>query len=331
VTETVATSVDIELLRSAADLERIRGEWTDLWSRSPRATTFQRPEWLLAWLHVFQPETLRSVALRRGGRLVGLVPLFAEDGVLFPIGAGITDYLDGLFDGDEPELVAAFWHFLRGMEEWESLDFEQLRPASPLLVHAGGDGFLREVIEENASPVLHLPDDGDLQRVTSNRHRKNLRYARRQLERAGKVEWIAADQRNFGELLDALFRTHAARWEMKGQIGVLAGEEIQSLHREAAAGLLDRGVLRLYGLKLDGRIVGALESFFESNTAYFYLHGFEPHLARYSPGVQLIGHFIDDAIGRGIRTVDFLRGREDYKYRWGAKDVQAYRLRVRRA
>jgi CelD/BcsL family acetyltransferase involved in cellulose biosynthesis len=329
VTGRVGSLVDKQLLESIEDLERIRDAWTDLWSRSPRATTFQRPEWLLAWLHLFRPEVLRTVALWRGPRLVGLVPLFAEDGVLFPVGAGITDYLDGLFENDEPELVAAFWDVASSVRDWESLDFEQLRQASPLLGPPGGGGLVQEVIEENASPVLVAPADGDLREVLSNRHLKNLRYARRQLERAGNVEWIVAEEASLGDLLDALFRTHAARWEMKGQSGVL-GEEIQALHREAAAGLLERGVLRLYGLKLDGRIAGALESFFESDCAYFYLHGFEPGVARYSPGLQLIGRFVDDAMARGIRTIDFLRGREDYKYRWGAADVPTYRLRVRR-
>jgi CelD/BcsL family acetyltransferase involved in cellulose biosynthesis len=328
--ESVASRADVEILRSIPDHEALAREWTALWQRSPNATTFQRPEWLLAWLHLFQPESLWSVVLRRGSRLVGLVPLFVEEGVLFPIGAGVTDYLDGLFDQSEPDAAAAFADFLRSGGEWESLDFEQLRPGSPLLSESLFAGLQREVIAENCSPVLQLPASRDLREVVSSGMLKNLRYARRQLEKAGRVEWLVADESNLGELLDALFRTHASRWEMKGESGMLAGDEIQSMHREVAAGLLKRGVLRLYGLRLEGRLVGALESFFEAGTAYFYLHGFEPEIARFSPGAQLVGRFIEDAVERGVRTVDFLRGQEPYKYRWGAKDMQTYRLRLRR-
>jgi CelD/BcsL family acetyltransferase involved in cellulose biosynthesis len=312
-------------------LELLAPEWSALWERCPTATTFQRPEWLLPWLHLFRPDSLWTVEIRRGGQLVGLVPLFLDEESLYPIGAGITDYLDALFDETQTaSAIDAFYTLLcerRG--EWSSLDFEQLRPLSPLFSATAFEGLVIETVEENASPVLTLPENGDLREVMSTGHLKNLRYARRQMERAGKVEWVLADRGTLDELLDALFRTHAARWGMRGEEGMLMGDEIQSFHREVALGLLDRGVLRLYGLRFDSRLVGALESFFERDSAYFYLHGFEPAVARFSPGIQLVGHFIDDAVDHGIRRIDFLRGREEYKYRWGAKDVPAYRRRVK--
>src|ERR1700687_5471946 len=155
--ESVAARADVEILRSIPDHEALAPEWTALWQRSPGATTFQRPEWLLAWLHLFQPESLWSVALRRGGRLVGLVPLLVEEGVLFPIGAGVTDYLDVLFDQSEPDAASAFADFLRSADGWESLDFEQLRPGSLLLGESLFQGVQREVMAENCSPVLPLP------------------------------------------------------------------------------------------------------------------------------------------------------------------------------
>jgi len=312
-------------------LETLAPEWSALWDRSPGATTFQRPEWLLAWLHLFRPDSLWSVELRSDGRLIGLVPLFLDDGSLYPIGAGITDYLDAIFDGAATaSAVEAFYSTLRERRgAWSSLDIEQLRPQSPLMAATASEGLAIETVEENASPVLTLPESGSLHEVMSSRHLKNLRYARRQMERAGNVEWILADRTTLDELLEALFRTHAARWGMRGEEGMLMGDEIQSFHREVARGLLERGVLRLYGMRFDGRLVGALESFFEKDSAYFYLHGFEPEVARFSPGIQLVGRFIDDAAERGIRCIDFLRGREEYKYRWGAKDMPTYRMRIR--
>jgi CelD/BcsL family acetyltransferase involved in cellulose biosynthesis len=40
---------------------------------------------------------------------------------------------------------------------------------------------------------------------------------------------------------------------------------------------------------------------------------------------------IRDSIARGARVVDFLRGREEYKYRLGAIDEPLYRLSLRPA
>jgi CelD/BcsL family acetyltransferase involved in cellulose biosynthesis len=37
---------------------------------------------------------------------------------------------------------------------------------------------------------------------------------------------------------------------------------------------------------------------------------------------------IEHAIANGRSTFDFLRGREEYKYRFGAKDTRVYRLQA---
>jgi CelD/BcsL family acetyltransferase involved in cellulose biosynthesis len=39
----------------------------------------------------------------------------------------------------------------------------------------------------------------------------------------------------------------------------------------------------------------------------------------------LIGHALEAAIAEGITAADFLRGREGYKYLWGAADSSTFR------
>lgn len=58
---------------------------------------------------------------------------------------------------------------------------------------------------------------------------------------------------------------------------------------------------------------------------YTYLGGFNPALEALSPGTVIIAHAIDEAIGEGRCAFDFLRGREAYKYAWGAADELTYR------
>ena len=65
--------------------------------------------------------------------------------------------------------------------------------------------------------------------------------------------------------------------------------------------------------------------------AYYYIGGFDPSRARLSPGTIMIGHAIEEAIGAGARTFDFLRGREAYKYAWGAVDLPLYGRRLQRS
>jgi CelD/BcsL family acetyltransferase involved in cellulose biosynthesis len=111
---------------------------------------------------------------------------------------------------------------------------------------------------------------------------------------------------------------------------VLADPAIQSFHEVAAPQLLERGVLRLYGLRLNGRIIASLYTLFARDTACFYLQGFDPDYARFSPGTQLLGSVIADAVREGKHRIDFLRGREPYKQHWGAAESSTFRVQASR-
>src|SRR5205085_8553986 len=122
---------------------------------------------------------------------------------------------------------------------------------------------------------------------------------------------------------------HRARWNARGETGVLGDKAIQEFHRDAAWSLLCRGMLRLYGLRIDGHLAAALYGFADHRRAYYYLSGFDPLYARMSPGFLIVGHAIQHAFTEGLREFDFLRGREPYKYDWGATDELSYRRILR--
>jgi len=81
----------IQEISSFAELCALKQEWADLWVRSPGATPFQSPEWLLPWwTHLFgggemwtiavRENAVRENAVRENGRLIGLAPMFMYGG-----------------------------------------------------------------------------------------------------------------------------------------------------------------------------------------------------------------------------------------------------------
>jgi CelD/BcsL family acetyltransferase involved in cellulose biosynthesis len=87
--------------------------------------------------------------------------------------------------------------------------------------------------------------------------------------------------------------------------------------------------MRLHGLRVQGRLVGVIYLFLARRRAFSYLGGFDDSLERHSPGTALIGYAIEQAIREGAVEFDFLRKREEYKYRWGAVDRANSRLLIR--
>jgi CelD/BcsL family acetyltransferase involved in cellulose biosynthesis len=151
------------------------------------------------------------------------------------------------------------------------------------------------------------------------------------LRRAGEAQFEIASVDTLPECLDELFQLHASRWSLAGQAGVLADERIQTFHRHAAPKLLRNGILRLYRLRLNKRTIAVLYALLGNATVFCYLQGFDPELSFVSPGTQLMFFAMEDALQLGMRKFDFLRGQEDYKRHWRAREESTYRIQVPRS
>lgn len=332
---TAPQSLSTNIIADLAALEQRSSEWNDLWNRCPGATSFQRPEWVLSWTQVFQPAPLFVVEVRCGKTLVGLAPLFlyhsGQVRILAPLAASISDYLDWLIDPSRrSEILYEIFEVLRSSGTlWDHLDLHDLPGTSPLLAF-DLDSWDFERSEETVCPVLTLPPAAKaVEEILSAKPRHNLRTARRRTERLGNAQIEIADETTLHEFLTAMMKLHGSRWSDCGSSGMLADDRVQEFHRHAAPALLKRNILRLYGLRLNGDLIATLYALAERDTVYCYLQGFDPACSALSPGAQILAAVIDDAFRDGKSEVDFLRGRETYKYTWGARDQQTYRLCLR--
>ncbi len=327
--------LSIDEVRSLEGLCALKSEWAGLWKRCPSSTPFQSPWWLLPWCGHFSGRNLRVFVIRSEGRVACIAPLYChtgEDGArgLHIAGNGISDYLDIIAEpGSEGACVRLLFDtLLDDKGSWDICDFQELRPSSPLLSVYMPEGVFRRAFQMDACPVIDLPgSSGDFYSGFSTRSRKRLRYLRNSLKRPG-VSIEAANKDTLKEYLDSLFKLHCSRWEEKGQTGVLSNERLRSFNSRVAEGFLEEGLLRLYRMRLDGTDASALYSFVWAGRKYFYLCGFNPELRRSSPGRSIVLHAIEEAIREGLSEADLLRGREDHKYRWGARDRLNYRLTI---
>jgi CelD/BcsL family acetyltransferase involved in cellulose biosynthesis len=161
---------------------------------------------------------------------------------------------------------------------------------------------------------------------------KKLRYYHRRLDREFTVGWEkATDPPSLETLFDALVRLHTARWGRQGAAGMLDNPRVAAFHRCVAAAFLARGMLRLYALRLDGEVAAAWYGFAANGRVHYYLGGFDPAFDRYSVGTVIVGHAIGQARGERATELDFLRGREAYKYAWGATDRPQRRMHLTRS
>ncbi|HEX5385296.1 MAG TPA: GNAT family N-acetyltransferase [Gemmatimonadales bacterium] len=315
--------VDAEV---GSDLAALEPEWYALWSASTRATPFESPAWLMPWWHAFGRGTPRVATLRRAGRLAALLPCYlGEGGVMRAVGVGVSDRLDVIGDdrvdaADAALLLSA----LAGCADSRCIDLVALPADSPLLGATAPAGWRASREPDETCTTIALPIELS----------PRISYYRRHLERAhAEPPPRIVRVTEAGALpaaLDALAAVHTARWESQGEPGVLADRAVTAFHREAAARLLAGGVLRLYLLEVHGAVTAAYYGLAAKGRAFAYITGFDPAWARFNVGTLVLAHAAEEAAREGARELDFLRGREPYKYAWGARDRLTWRLRLER-
>jgi CelD/BcsL family acetyltransferase involved in cellulose biosynthesis len=342
-------STDNLLVTIIEDLSRfphLADEWAELLSDSDADCLFLTREWLETWWQHFSTgRTLALVTVRRHSRLLGLAPLFSERnrfGGFMPyrslqfLGTGLvgSDYLDVVIRrGDETPVSRSLAEFFNGRGSVMTLSHLHAKGALTASVvqelEQTGWTVLRSVID--VSP--HIPLKGHTWESylagLGSQHRYNFNRRLKNLHKLGTLTFDVVekeDQRQ--DALRNLIDLHNLRWDERGGSQTLRSPTMQAFHDSFSRTALERGWLRLFILRLDGRPVGALYGFLYGRRFYFYQSGFDPAYRQHSVGLVTMGLAIKRAVTEGAEDYDLLHGSEKYKALWASESHELVRLQL---
>lgn len=280
------------------------------------STVFQTPEYLEAYRRFFGVGK-RFRALEIEGASAFLMSRGRGVQRLEWWGQGIHDI--GGVSYETPQAARALWGDIETLaQKGQGAHLAQVVAGDAIIELAAQSGW--EISEAEACPVLELPASYDeyVKSLGKNMREQIKRYPKR-LEKERKVEYeLAQTPEQVQSALTDLFRLHGARWRQRGQTGVLATPRRQKFHRAVCEAFLEKDYLRLWTLRCDGAVACVLLNYFYEGRYYFFIGGFDPDLMRLSVGTCLFAQVFRHAIEEGATEFDFLRGEEEYKYRYGA-------------
>jgi CelD/BcsL family acetyltransferase involved in cellulose biosynthesis len=313
----VATGLELATLERIEDFDALRPQWDELVRAMPRPSPFLLHDWLSTWWRHYGGAAELSVHIaHRGDRLVGALPLL----VTRRLGLRTARFVGGrqaaladllLAEGEERAVAEALGkRVLRTGADLVDLYglpiHSRLAAALPAL----------EVITRVESPVLDLTAGWDetYSAKTSSKKRNLHRRRRRQLGELGRLQVVVARTRDqVATALEDAFRLHALRWEGRPDGSGFVTPTGRAFHRAVIEPLADLDVPRIVLLELDGRAIAFHYYLVLEGRMYVHRLGFDPALARFSPGLVNTLDAIESAAAEGVTRVEFLGGAERYK------------------
>lgn len=312
--------VALDEIRSPAELPAIVPAWGALCDRAPDATPFARPEWLLAWVRAFAPRELAVLVARRGERIAAIAPWFvfgdAPERTLALLGAGPSDYCDAIADPADRDRARAWIeeHLAGASSRVDRVVVDAVSHGSLAHAIAPPPGFVAREEEQDPCPALALGGD-----AVPAKQWTHFRKARRRAEPIGRVALRLAEPGERARVVARMIELVCARHAdaMARRLALLVDG--------ASSAFAARGALRLFVLSIGGDDAAYLLGFEEKRALYCYWQAWDERFARTSPGMLLVGEVIARATKDGLAAIDMLRGREAYKYAWGAVDKRCVR------
>lgn len=317
--------------------------WNGLLAESISNVPFLRYEYLNAWWETrgggeWPQAELALVSASEGGNLLGIAPLFLAEhegrqSLLLLGSIEISDYLDLIVrPSDLPRFLPALLDFFASSyaPAWRGFDWYNLPDASSTLPVLRAEmtrrGWAYE--EEIYRPTPYIPLPGDFEAYLASIDKKQRHEIRRKMRRAEEsgqnVRWyIVKDEATLDAEAEACchlmaqdpakqaFLTQTMRSQMKAMI-----------HAAFKA-----GYLQLAFMEVDGQKAAGYLNFDYGGRIWVYNSGLDQRFRELSPGWVLLGHLLQWANEHGRREFDFMRGDEEYKYRFGA--VNRYVMRAR--
>lgn len=316
--------------------------WNALLAESISNVPFLRYEYLCTWWDTrgggeWPQAELALVSASECGNLVGIAPLFLAEHegrpALLLLGSiEISDYLDLIVrPADLPRFLPALLDFLASSytPAWGGFDWYNLPEASPTLPALRAESARRgwDWREEIYRPTPYIPLPGDFETYLAGIDKKQRHEIRRKMRRAEEsdknVRWyIVTDEATLDAEAEAcchLMAQDPAKQAFLTQI-------MRSQMKAMIHAMFKAGHLQLAFMEVDGQKAAGYLNFDYGGRIWVYNSGLDQGFRELSPGWVLLGHLLQWANEHGRREFDFMRGDEEYKYRFGAVNRHVMRV-----
>lgn len=335
--------IELNLIQNFNEIEE--QEWNTLLQKSSTNTPFQQYGYLKSWWEhkgggEWPDGKLAIFTGHLDGELIGIAPFFStnHDGkkkILFLGSIEISDYLDFIYDPlHGADFIARVFDFLANEDEFADIE-------SFLLYNLPESSETNTYLEEASktqkwrfhseqayhTPMIQLAADWDsyLAKIDKKQRHEIRRKLRRSKGSEQAVRWYqVTEKENLDKEIENFFNLMITNQEKEEFLTAPMREQMHSIIHWA----FDADLLQLSFLTVEDAKAAAYLCFDYQDRIWVYNSGFDPQFRSFSPGWVMLSYLVQNAIESGKHTFDFMRGDEDYKYRFGADDSFVLKVEI---
>jgi len=274
------------------------------------------------------------ILVEEGKEIVGILPLVQTVASMmamrlrrlsfFGSCPGTAESYDNelLCKGDRDEVLDQIIMALKG-SDWNLLQVCDLRdtPLSSALCKRIAEEWQSDEMPKIPCPFIDLPPSGDVMGIVGSRTRRTIRSVSNALKAEDRIAFRIEDSPDrVADAMRTYVTLHRERWMKRGG-SILTDENLSSFLINISKRLAERGVGRVYEVRIDDRVASQLLCIDDWDCIRAYRIGISESAKEYSPGNMVVHFAMNDAQKRGFRRFDFGKGAEEFKYRMGAENA----------
>jgi len=340
--------MQLEVIQTIEAFDALAEQWNHLLEHSASHVPFLRHEYLRAWWNTLgggewsHGELYIVIGRHSSEALCGVAPLFyttnrqGEAALMLLGSVEISDYLDLIIRPDDlPGFTCRLLEHLdgQGAPDWQVLDLYNLLEDSPTLPALQEAARRRgwQMTQERLHHCPYIPLPGDWETYLAGIDKKQRHEIRRKMRRAESAEvpvsWRIVQQ---GDDLEAEVEAFLDLMSQDAAKQAFLTDVMRSQMHQAVRAAHQAGWLQLSFMEVGGQKAAGYLNFDYAGHIWVYNSGIDYRFSEYSPGWVLLGYLLQWANEHQRQSFDFMRGNEDYKYRFGGIDRFVMRARITR-
>ncbi|OAB39983.1 hypothetical protein PMSD_02715 [Paenibacillus macquariensis subsp. defensor] len=325
------------IIRSVEELSKFEQQWRDLINNVEQVEIFYTWEWLQSYLkYMFDDnKQLFIVVVTDRSQCLAIAPLCIHtykvkwrtvkslQCIISGTGESNTFYLHKQYHHIKL-MKQIFQALVLFQEEWDWIDlisFQSDNSTTALVHQCFGEQFEIFTRQLSSSPYVNMEKYND-QKADINRI-KAIQRKERKLCREHEVS-IKLNEPYDERVWNSFTELHKKRW----QESLFNEQGVVSFYKEIISSFQEDNSVHFSYIEVNGNIASAMLTFSYRDKVYLYITSFSTEFNEYGVGVVLLNRVMGHYLNSGVKEIDFMSGRQEYKFFWADMVKINYHIRI---